>query len=199
MKPMLIASACALALSLAACDRAEQAADSVANTASETAEDAGAMASNAMVDVKQALSATPSGQEFIDRAAKSDAFEIASAKLALSNGTAQQVKDFANEMIKAHTDSTAKIKEAAAKASPALTPDPALTNDQNDKLANLGKLKGAEFDKSYIEGQVDAHQDALALMQDYAEHGDTAALKTTAGEIAPVVQKHLDHIKMLDK
>lgn len=197
---ILIASTAALALSLAACGKkAEQTADTVANGAVETADAAGAMASNAMVDAKQALSATPSGPDFVNKAAKSDAYEIAAAKLAVTNASSQAVKDFAAEMITAHTASTAKIKAAAATATPAITPDPTLTSDQNDDLAELAKKKGAEFDEAYIDDQVDAHQDALALMRDYAEHGDTAALKTAAGEIAPVVQKHLDHAKSLDK
>jgi putative membrane protein len=197
MKPMLIASALALALSLAACNKAEQTADSAANTATAAADDAGAMASNAMVDVKQAVTPTPSADEFVNKAAKTDAYEIAAAKLALTNGASQAVKDFANEMIKAHTDSTAKIKAAAGKAN--LTPDPALTNDENDELAEMGKKKGAEFDEDYIDDQIETHQNALAMMRDYAEKGDNADLKAVAGEIAPVVQKHLDHAKSLDK
>src|SRR4051794_38281494 len=56
---------------------------------------------------------SPTAQEFADTAAKSDAFEIASAKLALTNGDSAQVKAFAKQMIAAHTDSTAKIKKAA--------------------------------------------------------------------------------------
>lgn len=196
----LIASTAALALSLAGCGKkAEQTADSVANSAAQTADTAGAMASNAMVDVQQAMTATPTGQDFADKAAKSDAFEIAAAKIAQTNASSQAVKDFAAEMIKAHTESTAKIKAAAAAASPAITPNATLTNDQNEDLAELGAKKGAAFDEAYIDDQVDAHQDALVLMRDYAEHGDTASLKTAAGQIAPVVQKHLDHAKSLDK
>jgi putative membrane protein len=197
---LLIASTAALALSLAGCGKkAEQAADSVANSAAQTADTAGAMASNAMVDVQQAMTATPTGQDFADKAAKSDAFEIAAAKIAQTNASSQAVKDFAAEMIKAHTESTAKIKAAAATASPAITPNATLTQDQNEDLAELGAMKGTAFDEAYIDDQVDAHQDALVLMRDYAEHGDTASLKTAAGEIAPVVQKHLDHAKSLDR
>ncbi|ATE64975.1 DUF4142 domain-containing protein [Rhizorhabdus dicambivorans] len=199
-RQFLIASSAALALGLAGCGpKAEQAADSVANSAADTADAAGAMAANAQADIKQALSATPTGQEFANRAARSDAYEIAAAKLAQTNATSQAVKDFAAEMIKAHTESTAKIKAAASKASPAITPDPTLTPDQNDDLAELAKKKGAEFDGDYIDDQVDAHEDALALMRDFAEHGDTPSLKAAAGEIAAVVQKHLDHAKSLDK
>lgn len=197
MKIIPIASAMALALSLPACNKAEQTAQSATNTASEAADDAGAMASNAMVDVEQALTPTLAGPEFVNQAAKSDAYEIAAAKLALTNGTSQAVKDFANEMIKAHGESTAKIKAAAAKAG--ITPDATLTNKQNDELAELGRKKGADFDEEYIDEQVDAHRSALAMMRDYAEKGDNADLKAAAGAIAPVVQKHLDQVKSMDK
>ena len=196
-RKFLIVSTAAFALTLAACGpKTEKAADDAANTAVETADAAGAMASNAVVDVKQAMSATPTAQEFINKAGASDAFEIAAAKLAATNGSSSAVKSFAAEMITAHSESTAKIKAAAASSS--LTPDASLTDDQKEDLADLGKKKGADFDEAYIDGQVSAHQDALALMRDYAEHGDNAALKTAAGGIAPVVQKHLDHAKSLD-
>lgn len=199
-KIISIASASLLTLGLASCGQpAQNTAEAATNSAMETADMAGAMASNAMVDVQQAVTPTPTAQEFVDRAAKSDAFEIAAAKIAQTNAASQAVKDFAAEMIKAHTDSTAKVMAAAAAATPALTPDATLTADQNEDLAELRAKKGAEFDEEYIDGQVDAHQTALAMMRDYAEHGEAASLKATAGAMAPVIQKHLDHAKMLDK
>ncbi|MBW8911104.1 MAG: DUF4142 domain-containing protein, partial [Sphingomonas sp.] len=109
MKHILVATVGVLALSLAGCNKSEQAAQGAANTAGEAADSAGAMASNAMVDVKQAMSPTPNGMDFANTAAKSDAFEIATSKLAQANATSKEVKDFAAEMIKAHTDSTSKI------------------------------------------------------------------------------------------
>jgi len=201
MRKILLASAtAALAIGLAGCGpKTDQKVDAAANSAVDTADAAGAMASNAMADVKQAVTPTPSGAEFANMAAKNDAFEIAAAKLAATNAASADVKKFAAEMIKAHTDSSAKIKKAAAAASPAITPDPALTEDQNEDLAELGKLKGADFDKGYIDGQVDAHQDALSAMQGYAADGDVPTLKAAAGEIAPVVSHHLEMAKSLDK
>lgn len=199
-KLISIASASILSLSLASCgQQAQNTAESATNSAMQTADAAGAVASNAMVDVQQAVTPTPSGQEFADRAAKSDAFEIAAAKIAQASATSQAVKDFAAEMIKAHTESSAKIKAAGAAVNPAITPNATLTDEQNEDLAELRAKKGAEFDEQYINGQVDAHQTALALMRDYAQHGDTPSLKTAAGEIAAVVQRHLDHAKTLDK
>jgi putative membrane protein len=139
----------------------------------------------------EAAAGTPGAQQFADKAAKSDAFEVAAARLAATNAALPQVKAFAKQMIAAHTDSTIKIKNAADAAAPAIKPDATLTDDQTTKLADLGKLKGAEFDKAYAAGQVAAHDEALALMKAYAASGDAPTLKTAAGEIVPVVTEHL--------
>ena len=186
-------------LGLAACGpKAEQTADNAQNSVENAFDTAANATENAMDDAGAALTITPTGQEFVDRAAKSDAFEIAAAKLAATKAASPAVKEFAKMMIAAHTDSTAKIKAAASSASLALTPNPAMTDDQNDDLKELTALTGAEFDEKYIEGQVEAHDDALALMKKYAADGEVASLKTTAGEIAPVVEKHLAEAKALE-
>lgn len=199
-KTLTLAAMTSLSLALAACGpKAEKTADAAANTAGDAMEAAGNMASNAVDATSQALTPTPSGQDFVNKAAKGDAFEIAAAKLAATNASSAGVKDFAAEMIKAHTESTARIKKAAGEANPAITPDATLTTDQQGDLDALGKLKGAEFDEEYVDGQKDAHENALSLMKDYAKDGDVASLKTAAGEIAPIVQKHLDMLKPLEK
>jgi putative membrane protein len=169
----------------------------VSNTTSSAIDAAGNATGNALDAAGNALNPTPTGQEFADKAAKSDAFEIAAAKLAKTNAESADVKTFAATMIEAHTGSTAKIK--AAKATPEIKPDPTLTSDLQSKLDDLAKLKGADFDKAYIDGQVSAHEDALSLMKGYADKGDTPSLKAAAGEIAPKVQKHLDMAKALKK
>jgi putative membrane protein len=187
----------ALVAALAACS--QKAENATANAVTDIGSDIGNATDNAVDTVGDALTTTPTGQEFADKAAKSDAFEIAAGKLARTNAESADVKKFAATMIEAHTGSTAKIKAAAAKAKPEIKPDATLTSDQQSKLDDLGKLKGADFDKAYIDGQISAHEDALSLMKGYADKGDTPSLKTAAGEILPKVQDHLDMAKKLKK
>ena len=202
MKTTIRFATVALVAALAACTpKTDKAADDAANAVTDLGSDLGNTGGNALDAAGNVLAPTPSGQVFADTAAKSDAFEIAAAKLALTNAASPDVKAFATKMIAAHTESTAKIKAAAAKASPVITPPPdaTLTSDQQGKLDDLGKLKGADFDAAYVDGQIDAHEDALSLMKDYADKGDTPSLKTAAAGIAPVVQSHLDMVKALKK
>jgi putative membrane protein len=187
-------------LSVAACSaKTEENIDQTAANAGNTIENGAMAAGNAIENVAQDLTLTPSGQAFADTAAKSDAFEIAAAKLVASNGQSAEVKAFAKMMISAHTESTAAIRKAASEAQPVITPDPKLTSEQDEDLAELGALKGAEFDKAYVDGQVEAHEDALSLMKKYAADGTVPSLKAAAGAIAPVVEKHLAQAKLLDK
>lgn len=180
----------ALVLALAACGSKT---DTTAGTNATTVDSSTATTDDTGMTANSggAVAAATPAQAFADKAAKSDAFEIAAARLAETNASSAAVKDFAKKMIAAHTDSTAKIKQAAAGAAPAITPDATLSDDQTQKLADLGKLKGKDFDTAYAAGQVAAHQEALTLMTDYAANGDAPSLKAAAGAIAPVVKDHL--------
>ncbi|MEO7689188.1 MAG: DUF4142 domain-containing protein [Sphingomonas sp.] len=188
----------AVVLALGGCGpKSEKAAAATQNSIDNAADTTGMAISNAANSVKEAVTPTPGAQDFTDKAAKSDAFEIASAKLAVDKAASPDLKSFAEMMIADHTASTAKIKKAASAAMPAIIPDSALTADQQGKLADLGKLSGKDFDKGYADQQIDAHKDALSLMQIYTDKGDVAPLKAAAGEIAPKVQTHLDKIRAI--
>lgn len=208
MKALIVTTMTAC-LALAACNKsAEQGADQLESSMDNAAEMASArldhtadVAENridsAMDRMGAAITPASTPQEFIDAAAKSDAFEIQAARLAEKNASSAEVKIFAQEMIKAHTDSTAKIKKAASAAE--LTPNATLTEDQREDLTKLGKLTGAAFDDEYMDEQVDAHESALALMKSFGADGKGAGLKAAADEITPVVASHLTMARELEK
>ena len=132
-------------------------------------------------------------QSFANTMAASDTFEIESAKIAQNKATAPALKQFAAQMVKDHTASTAKLKTAAASAN--VTPAPALTAEQNANLEALRAASGAEFDNVYKQQQVAAHQQALSALQGYAANGEAASLKTFASNTAKVVEGHLKEVQ----
>ncbi|WP_395396308.1 DUF4142 domain-containing protein (plasmid) [Novosphingobium sp. BL-8A] len=140
--------------------------------------------------------ATP-GQAFADAAAASDKFEIESSKLAATQAKSANVKHFAEEMIKAHTDSTAKLISAAAAASPAIVPSPTLTPAQQQTLDGLASKSGAEFDKAYADAQRSGHQATLDALKAYSASGDVPSLKAFATKLVPIVTAHLNMAKGL--
>ena len=189
---LLIAGACIAALSLAACGKK-----------AETTEGAATPAEQAMTPDANTAATVPTPQneaaavDFVPKAAASDMFEVAAAKIAQKRSTNADVKKFAGEMITAHTASTAALKKAIADSGQTITPPAALPSDLQGKLDDLNKADAKDFDKKYVDGQVDAHQSALNLMQRYAEDGDVPAIKAFAATTAPTVQKHFDMAKMM--
>ncbi|SFK53292.1 putative membrane protein [Sphingomonas sp. NFR04] len=140
------------------------------------------------------------GKSFADMAAAGDAFEIASSRLAQQQASSTAIKKFADGMIKAHTESSAKLKSAAAAANPAITPNPALTAAQQQKLDALKSLNGAAFDTAYASAQVEAHQQTLdALKANSSNQEVPEALRNFSAKLIPTVTAHLNMAKSLSK
>ena len=77
-----------------------------------------------------------------------------------------------------------------------MTPaDPMLDADGQQMLSALQAANGTERDKLYMQQQMMAHDKALALHQDYAQHGDSKPLKSAASMIVPVVRTHQTMLK----
>jgi len=191
IKSLTLLSAATLAL--AGCGQKADTSNVSTNTMTVSETDA-VNGTDAMNDTAMAPAA---GQTFANTAASSDAFEIATSKAALATSKSASIKKFAQEMIDAHTKSTAKLKTVAAGLSPAITPDPTLTPDQQQKLDAMSKLTGADFDKAYIDAQTAGHQQTLDALKVYATGGDVPALKTFASGLVPTVTAHLNMAKSL--
>lgn len=196
MKAMLAIALGVAAMSVAGCGKHDDA--NTSDTANSALPDNGTASDNAVSDNSAATTPAASpDQAFANTAAASDAFEIQSSQLAATNASSSGVKSFAKRMIDAHTGSTAKLKTAAASASPAITPVPALTADQQQKLDQLKSQTGAAFDSAYIDDQVAAHQATLDALRSYSSSGGVPALKSFATQMIPTVTAHLNSAKAL--
>lgn len=133
---------------------------------------------------------------YVAKAGAGDLWEIESSKALLAKSGRDDVKAFAQMMIDNHGESTAKVKAAAETASVAV-PRAALDADQQRMLDEIKAADAATIDAVYIRHQQAAHDAALALHRSYATGGDTPSLKAAAGEIVPVIEKHIAELKKL--
>jgi putative membrane protein len=192
MKTLTIVLAGA-ALTLGACHKNEAANDTTLNDVAindVTANDSGDL-------TNMAAPAPTTAQGFVNAAAASDRFEIESSKLAATAAESSAVKKFAQQMISAHTSSTAKLKSAIAGMTPAITPDDTPNADQQAAMTSLQSKKGADFDSAYAEAQADAHQKTLDTLNAYAAGGDNPKLQAFAKQLIPTVAAHLNLAKGL--
>jgi putative membrane protein len=132
---------------------------------------------------------TQVGMDCVIRAGASDLYEIEAGRLALQMSSNASVRSFAQMMIDHHTQSTAQM--GAAMQSIGMAPPPAqLTPDLTNRL-NLLRTAGSGFDAMYLQDQVAAHQEALALHQACAANAGAPIAGVSAG-LVPVVQSHLN-------
>jgi putative membrane protein len=190
--PFLI-SAAIMSLSVAACSQGHD--DANAPSAVTNAE-ANATPSANPASTDLSTTDVTKAPNFVTLAASSDMFEVQSSKIALQRSTNPDVKRFAQMMIDAHTKTTAALKGLIAGQSN-LSPPTALSADLQSKLDALGSVSPADFDKTYLNDQIDGHQSALNVMQRYAKDGDLEPLKQFAAHTAPTVQQHLDKAKAI--
>ena len=134
-------------------------------------------------------------QDFATTAASSDMFEIQSSEIALEKAQSDQVKEFAQQMIDDHTKASEELKAAAEQDGASLPGE--LLETHQVQLDQLGNASDDGFDAAYIQAQVLAHEEAIALMTDYAENGEDGALKAHAQKTAPIIQTHLEHVQQL--
>src|SRR5690242_7103850 len=87
--------------------------------------------------------------------------DIDAGKLATSRAHAKEVKAFAQQMITDHTGVNKQATELVTKLK--VKPEQSDTSRSlkqggDENLAKLSKLKGAEFDRAYIDHEVTYHQ-----------------------------------------
>ncbi|TAJ74797.1 MAG: DUF4142 domain-containing protein [Phenylobacterium sp.] len=193
---IMFAAAAATALSLAACQKKDEAANpadpGTSNEAVNAAQDA---ASAAVGATSAATVGQVSTDAFVTNAAISDMYEIQAGQIAQKKGQSAGVKDFGKMMVTDHTAMTNEMKPlitAAGKTAPT-----GLDERRKGLIDNLNAAPAADFDKTYLAQQEAAHNEALTLMQGYADNGDDAGLKAAAGKAVPKIQAHLDRVKQL--
>jgi len=186
------------ALALVACGRDDEAAPVTAE-APQTAAEAQTAAAPGLPADEAALPAASTAQGFLARAALSDMYEIAASQLVLERTQNADVRRYAQMMVQDHTRTSNEAQAAARTESIAFTAPTALDARRQGLVQQLRGEDGADLDERYIEQQVAAHEEALALMREYASGGDNAALKAWATRTAPMIENHLQMARAMDE
>lgn len=182
---MLISAASIAALALAACGDNNELATDITTPASdpELTQPATATA-DADASIRRA-------QDFVNAAGQAGIVEIRTSEMALEKSKNAAVKAFAQKMIDEHKAAGEKLKAAASAA--ALAPPPETLDDFHMRRVNdLVETDGDEdFDADYASLQVDAHNDAIKLFEDYSKDSATISqVKMFADEALPTLMTH---------
>jgi putative membrane protein len=143
----------------------------------------------------------PSDPQIAQIVVTANQVDVDAGKLATSRTKSKDVKQFARQMI---TDHTAVNKQAVALVTKLkVKPEPSDTSRSlqkggDDNLAKLKTLKGAQFDKAYVDQEVGYHQAVLdAIDKVLVPSAQNAELKALIVKVRPAIAAHLDHAKHL--
>jgi putative membrane protein len=130
-----------------------------------------------------------SDQVFASQAAIAGMAEVELGKMAQQQGNHARVKQFGQMMVADHSKANEELKAIAK--SKGMTLPTTLDPPHQATRDKLAKLKGAEFDRAYMDAMVTGHQTVENNMRTEAESGADPELKAFAAKTRPVVQGHL--------
>jgi putative membrane protein len=128
--------------------------------------------------------------------------DSAAGAVAATKGTASAVRDFGKRMMRDHHTLRAQGEALAKKLKITPAPpsdDPVMQAGQKHMDVLNSTAKGKDFDKAYIDGEVDIHKAVLEIATKAAGQTQNAQLKNLIQKAAPAIQAHLDLAESIQK
>jgi putative membrane protein len=143
----------------------------------------------------------PSDPQIAGIVVAANQIDIDAGKLAKSRTKNKEVSNFAKLMITDHTavnkQAAALVKKLGVKPEESAT-SKSLKSDARKNVVNLKSLKGAAFDKAYVDHEVAYHQAVLdAIDKVLIPNAQNAELKGLIVKVRPAIAAHLEHAKMV--
>jgi putative membrane protein len=128
---------------------------------------------------------TRANADALTKAIEINVAEIEAGKMASGKAENARVKEFAEMMVKDHTDALTKLRAVNG------APSDVKPNAKHQQTADrLSKLSGAAFDREYIRVMVNGHQEALKFFEQQSNQAQSD-LSGIAKELVPAVRHHL--------
>ena len=208
----LVRGTAAVVLTLCACSPRERAAaDTTANKAAAAVDTAasrmGAAADTAARRTEAAAASVAKAGGWTDASilgliGANNAGEVKESQLAEKKATNPAVKKFAQQLVTEHRAFALEMRALAQKLS--VTPDTAdsdvhkVMDNARDQIKELtDKPAGADWDKKYIDNQIDDHKAMLDKLQDAAKSTNNAELRGAIEKASGTVQEHLTKAQSL--
>jgi putative membrane protein len=124
-----------------------------------------------------------------------NAMDSSGGAVASTKGTNSEVRDFGNRMMRDHHNLRQQGQDLAKKLG--VTPAPPAndtTQAHSQRMMSTlnGAAKGRDFDKAYIDGEVETHKAGLEMATSAMNAAQNAELKNLIQKAAPAIQAHLD-------
>ena len=148
-----------------------------------------------------AQGAKPTDPQIAHIAYTAGVIDIAAARQAISKASNKDVKAFAEDMVRDHEAVNKQALDLVKKLK--VTPEDndtskALSKQAADKLAELGRLKGTDYDKAYVANEVAYHKAVNGALETLlipsATNPELKSLLQTGLKIFQGHQQHAEHV-----
>jgi len=152
----------------------------------------GASAAQVQVKVPENL---PVDDQFIIKALVANNAVIRLAELVESRSDNVKVEAFAKDIITDHKKISDKIGKLVTDRKIAVVAG--VEKELRDEVERLGKLKGNEFDREYLDGFIKTHDHCLAMCKGQMKTGKEDVCSAFAKECQPTLEEHLRRAREL--
>jgi putative membrane protein len=149
-------------------------------------------------------------RNFVEESLSAGMAEVELGRMAQQRATSPEVKQFAEMMVRDHTQAGDSLRQVAQQH--AIDARAEIQDRHRDLMDRLSNLKGADFDREYMDAMVDSHQSMINHLQSRADQdrfGENkgavtpepsdnpveASLNQWAATALPTTQKHLDEAR----
>lgn len=146
---------------------------------------------------RPAKAASAADKAFVDEAASGGLMEVELGRLAMERASSAEVKQFGQRMVNDHSAANDKLKQAAS--SSGIDVPAAMDAKHKATTTHLQSLKGAEFDRAYMQHMVSDHQKDVAAFEKQSKSASAASIRTFAAETLPTLQEHLREAQRVAK
>jgi putative membrane protein len=127
---------------------------------------------------------------FVTQTALGTPFQVDSGNLAVTKGTAQAIRVYAQLMVSSHV-AVNNALDAILRKKPAVPPPTLLKVAYSTLISTLERESGKTFDADYITGQVNYQNANAALYKYEIANGADPDLKDFAQQTLPKIEDHL--------
>jgi putative membrane protein len=115
---------------------------------------------------------------------------ISTSQFVQQKGVTDQIKSLGARLLANHTELERQVSGAAATLNVSLPEIP--TAEQDAKVARLRAASGPEFDRMYLDTQLQEHATAMRLADSENAKGSDPVAMNVAADAAPVLKAHHD-------
>jgi putative membrane protein len=133
---------------------------------------------------------SPQDKEFLKHAGSGDMLEIRLGQYAAQNAASDDVKNFGEHMVGDQTKANDQMLSLTTQQ-PLEIPK-TLSDEDQQTLDRLEKLKGPEFDRAYIAAMIEDHQNDIAQFEKEVSEGSDTIVKAFAERTLPILKRRLE-------